>query len=148
MGMPAIGELAWLLATVGTSTSTPLWLFSLSRALLLLLALLSPSSTGRLRSLSSPFVFKIDIFGARHDGSCHVTPVKLLTLNPLRSHLRHGFPVRSSARRPALIAPWLALGPSLWVASGATVVQGRAVGVPFSMAPCSLYGESLAYMTQ
>lgn len=42
------------------------------------------------------------------------TPVKLLSWNGLRSHLRHGAPVRSRARRPALIAPWLALGPSLW----------------------------------
>jgi hypothetical protein len=48
-----------------------------------------------------------------HDGSCHETPVKLLTANVLRAHLRHGLPERSRARRPALIAPWLALGPSL-----------------------------------
>lgn len=144
MAMPRIGELVRLLGTAGMSASPPLWLFSLSMALLLLCALLSPSSTGPLGFLSSPFVFKIVVFGARHNGSCHVTPVKLLTLKPLRSHLRHGFPVRSSARKPALIAPWLALGPSLWVASGATVVQGRAAGVPFSMAPFSLRRAILA----
>ena len=133
--MPRIGELAVLLAKVAMSTSPPLWLVSLSTALLLLLAL----SLGVLASLVSSLTFTVVVLGARHDGSCHATPVKLLTLNPVRSHLRQGLPERSRARRPALMAPWLALGPSLWVASGATVVQGLVVGLPFSTPPLSLY---------
>jgi hypothetical protein len=67
------------------------------------------------------------------DGSSHDTPVKLLTANPLRIHLRQGAPVRSRARRPALIAPWLALGPSLWPTPVTTV--GLAL---WSMVPSSL----------
>jgi hypothetical protein len=38
-------------------------------------------------------------------------PVKLRSCRGFRSHLRHAAPVRSSARRPALIAPVLAFGP-------------------------------------
>lgn len=49
--------------------------------------------------------------GVRQDGSCHIMPVKLRSCRGLRSHLRHAAPVRSSARRPALMAPVLAFGP-------------------------------------
>jgi hypothetical protein len=61
------------------------------------------SSPLRRKSFSEPF----------HDGRSQDTPVKLFTLNVFRAHLRHGFPDLSKARRPALIAPWLAFGPSL-----------------------------------
>lgn len=53
------------------------------------------SSPLRYDSFSRPF----------HDGMSQATPVKLLTENGLRLHLRHGFPDLSRARRPALIAP-------------------------------------------
>jgi hypothetical protein len=52
--------------------------------------------------------------GASQRGISQTTPVKLFSLKPPFCHLRHGLPDRSRARRPALIAPWLALGPSLW----------------------------------
>lgn len=54
--------------------------------------------------------------GAVHRGISQTTPVKLLSVNPPLFHLRQGLPDRSSARSPALIAPWLALGPSLCAA--------------------------------
>ena len=97
------------------SASTPLLLFSLSTWLLSLFSLLlSPDAD------ADPSVLVLDsiviLGGAVHRGISQVTPVKLLSLKPPFCHLRHGFPVRSRARRPALIAPWLALGPSLWAA--------------------------------
>lgn len=52
--------------------------------------------------------------GAVHRGISQTSPVKDLSLKPLRCHLRQGLPDRSRARRPALMAPRLALGPSLW----------------------------------
>jgi len=58
-------------------------------------------------------------FGARQVGTAQLTPVKLRSWKPFFSHFRHGFPVRSRARRPALMAPWLALGPSFWLGVGA-----------------------------
>lgn len=48
------------------------------------------------------------------DGTSQTIPVKLFSWKALFCHLRQGFPDRSRARRPALIAPWLALGPNLW----------------------------------
>lgn len=53
----------------------------------------------------------LDVPGVRHDGSSHMMPVKLRRCSDLRSHLRQAAPVRSRARRPALMAPVLALGP-------------------------------------
>ena len=44
-------------------------------------------------------------FGARQVGTAQLTPVKLRTWKPFFSHFRQGFPVRSRARRPALMAP-------------------------------------------
>ena len=64
------------------------------------------SSWGRREDFSPPF----------QDASSQDTPVKLLTENGLRVHLRHGLPDRSSALRLALIAPALVLGPNLWPA--------------------------------
>lgn len=54
--------------------------------------------------------------GAVQRGISHVTPVNVLRVKPPLFHLRHGLPERSNARKPALMAPWLALGPSLWAA--------------------------------
>lgn len=49
-------------------------------------------------------------------GSSHAWPVKLLRVKPFFSHLRHGVPDLSRARRFALMKPVLAFGPSLWLA--------------------------------
>lgn len=67
-----------------------------------------------------------------------MTPVKLLSVKDPLAHLRHGLPERSSARSPALMAPWLALGPSLCAERPAP----RPVAVP-SMVPSSLWGVSV-----
>lgn len=109
----------------GVTSPSPELLFSLGIALgtalgialrmtlsVLLLALLStPASTTT--SLFSLFSSSFSALGVRHVGSCQTTPVKLFSCRGLRSHLRQGAPERSRARRPAFIAPVLALGPSL-----------------------------------
>lgn len=114
-GKIGAGELS---ATVwnGVLSPSPELLLSLWIALVPRFALLpSASSAGTasplelLRGSSAGW----DLGGARQLGTSQVTPVKLLSWNDLRSHLRHGLPDRSRALRPALIAPWLALGPSL-----------------------------------
>ena len=112
VGLEGAGEDAiWLTAVLfAISTSGPLLLFWLSTWLLSLFSLLlSPDAE------PSPDVPSAAIFGgAFHRGISQMTPVKLLTVKPPFCHLRHGLPLRSSARKPAFIAPWLALGPSLW----------------------------------
>ena len=62
--------------------------------------------------------------GAFHDGIAHMLPVKDLRWSALRSHFRHGLPLRSSARRPALMAPVFAFGPSLWFGTGFGATMG------------------------
>ena len=97
---------------------SPALLFSLPPLLLLLLALLGLSESAELLDMStSPWI--AFAFGARHAGSSQTTPVKVLRRKPDFAHFLHGLPVLSRARSPALIAPWLALGPSLWVGPGA-----------------------------
>ena len=113
------GELA------GTGSTTALRLASLPTALLLLRGTFSLFEFGVVLCSPSLTVLATARGGAPQDGRCHTTPVKLLTLKPFFSHLRQGLPVRSRARRPALMAPWLAFGPSLWPARGAGVVHGR-----------------------
>ena len=106
--MAGMGELA----ATGRSAS-PLPLFSLPTLLLLLFSLLWLFDAGKL-TCSTPGSDSIFfVFGARHVVICQVTPVKVLSENPDFFHLLHGFPDLSRARSPALIAPWLALGPSL-----------------------------------
>jgi hypothetical protein len=96
------------------STSPPLLLASLFTWLLSsLFSLLLLSEAGVEPSADDS---GRDLGGAVHRGISQTTPVKLLSVKPPFCHLRHGLPERSSARRPALIAPWLALGPSLWAA--------------------------------
>lgn len=71
-----------------------------------------------------------------------MVPVKDLSWRGLRSHFRHGLPVRSRARSPALMAPVLALGPSLWDATGlgpATVTFFPSI--VRSMLPSALEGD-------
>jgi hypothetical protein len=83
-------------------------LFSLSSWLLSLFSLLLSPDAG---SSESPLTLALG--GAVQRGISQLTPVKLLSRKPPFCHLRQGFPERSRALRPALIAPWLALGPSL-----------------------------------
>lgn len=107
-GRDGAGDETKLLAI---STSAPLLLFSLSIWLLSLFSLLlSPEAE------PSEFPWMVTFGGAVQRGISQVTPVKLFNLKLPFCHLRQGLPVRSRARRPALMAPWLALGPSLWAA--------------------------------
>lgn len=101
--MLLISTSAPLLLLLPLLASGPFGLFSL---LLLLSAEGAPDS-----SLTGSGTF---FGGALHRETSHTTPVKLLTLKPPIAHLRQGFPDLSSARRPALMAPWFAFGPSLW----------------------------------
>lgn len=79
--------------------------------------------------------------GAFHEGTSHTTPVKLRSLKPFFSHLRTlNLPVRSRARRPALIAPWFALGPSFWMG----VAPARGVLLLGSLTMSALCGVSKA----
>lgn len=125
MAAAGAGELA-ALVFMGVASPSPELLFSLSTALALLLALLpvSPLGVPFRVPFGVPFGVPFSVasaesssttfgLGALQVGIPQTTPVKLFSWNGLRSHLRHGLPVRSRARRPALIAPWLAFGPSL-----------------------------------
>ena len=122
-------------ATLGAlciSTSPPLLLASLltwlsSSLLLFSLLLLSAADAGVDPSTDDS---GRDLGGAVHRGISQTTPVKLLSVKPPLVHFRHGLPDRSSARRPALMAPWLALGPSL---CGPRLLR------PPSMVPSSLF---------
>lgn len=99
-------------------SASPALLFSLGTALLNGFALLSlsPLTTAATPFASSPLDSTVCCgFWVCQLDRPQTTPVKLFSWNGLRSHLRHGVPLRSSARRPALMAPWLALGPSLWL---------------------------------
>ena len=109
------GELAFMLgATLGCSPSAWLALFSLfiwrPSLLLFSLLLLSAEAAADDSVGASGWGFG----GALQRGISQTTPVKVLTLKPPLDHLRQGAPDRSSARSPALIAPWFAFGPSLW----------------------------------
>lgn len=95
-----------------------LLLFSLGTALLSLIFAVSLVPVVSL--LTSPFSSKVIFLGARHVGTVQLMPVKLLSWKPFFSHRRQGLPDRSRARRPALMAPWLALGPSFVVEMGRT----------------------------
>lgn len=109
------GDEVFPLATLFISTSPPpLLLLALASScpfnLFSLLLLLSPETdTAPVSDISSSMPFLV---GAVQRGISQTTPVKLLRVNPPRAHLRHGLPDRSSARSPALIAPWFALGPN------------------------------------
>ena len=96
----------------------PLLLCSLGRALL-------PTGLASLELLESLLTSPAKVrslVGAFQDGMPHIMPVNDLIWSPLRSHFRQGLPLRSSARRPALMAPVLALGPSLCAGTGLTVL--------------------------
>jgi hypothetical protein len=98
--------------------SIPLLLCSLGRALLPIgFASLEPVES----LLTSPANVR-SLVGAFQEGMPHIMPVKDLIWMPLRSHLRQGLPLRSRARRPALMAPVLAFGPSLCAGTGLGVL--------------------------
>lgn len=106
-----------MLGTLRTSISPPALLLltllgSMPFSLFSLLLLLSAEAAADASVLPSSRAFG----GAVQRGTSQTTPVKLLSVNPPRFHLRQGLPERSRARRPALMAPWFALGPSLWTA--------------------------------
>lgn len=102
----------------GVKSPSPrwLWLFSLGAALPVGLSLLSvsPLTLGLALGLtlalaSAPSSSVPDSvlggLGARQVRTSQTTPVKLLSWNGFRSQRRQGAPLRSRARRPALIAP-------------------------------------------
>lgn len=104
----------------GVISPSPELLFSLGTALLPLAVSVPGALSRGFRSLSplssaatlaSTELFDFDRLGVRHEGSCHMIPVKLRSCRGLRSHLRHALPERSNARKPALMAPVLAFGP-------------------------------------
>jgi len=106
-------------------------LFSLATWLLSLFSLLLPPDAEPPEMASA-----LNLGGAFQRGISHSTPVKLLTLKLPFAHFRQGFPDLSRARKPALIAPWFALGPSLCVAVPVPVALG--VVFEWSMVPSSL----------
>jgi hypothetical protein len=126
------GELARASIAVGTGVvPSPLSpLFSLT-ALLSSLTLVSLEPAESLLTSSEKAAERL---GAFHEGTSHTTPVKLRRVKPFFSHLRHlNFPVRSRARRPALMAPWFALGPSF--EAGVAAAKGLFVLGSLIMSP-------------
>lgn len=95
----------------GVRSPSPELLFSLGTALVPLRTLLSLSPVSEAISLGWPDSSTLSGLGDRQVGSCQTMPVKLFSCNGFFSHLRQGAPERSKARRPALMAPVLALGP-------------------------------------
>jgi len=95
-----------------------------------------------LMSLNSSLFRDADFSFPFQDGISQMTPVKLFRWNGLRIHFRQGLPDRSSARKPALIAPWFALGPSLWPPTPATAPTE--VFALWSIVPSSLQEVSMA----
>jgi len=106
-----------MLGTLCISTSPPLMLLSLLFGSFSLFSLLLPSAD---TVVDDSWVdSRLILGGAVHRGISQTTPVKLLSRKPPLVHFRHGLPDRSRARRPALMAPWFALGPSLCAAAPA-----------------------------
>lgn len=116
----AMGGAGELSAIIVSPPSMPLLLRSLATALLSLgLRSLEPV-VSLLTSPAKPesrwWVF--------HDGILQSVPVKDLSWTPLRSQRRQGLPVRSRARRLALMLPVFAFGPSLCAGTGLGPVEG------------------------
>lgn len=130
------GELSRPFINVDSPLSMPLLLRSLATALL---SFGFRSLEPVVSLLTSPAKLESRI-GAFHDDMPHVMPVNDLICNGLRFHLRHGLPVRSSARRLALMLPVFALGPSLWVDTGLGPAKGPFLvpSVVRSMVPSAL----------
>ncbi len=131
-GRLGAGDETRLLLVMSTSAA-PLLLFSLFSLSIWLLSLFSLLLSPEEDPAESPSIFCFG--GAVHRGISQTTPVKLFSVKLPFDHLRHGLPVRSRARRPALIAPWLALGPSLWAA---VPLGARGTVAEWSIDPSSL----------
>lgn len=118
------GELSSPFASPMTTSlsrsATPDWLLSLATAELsgILTSLELSLFTSPLAS--TPLV----LVGAFQEVIFQTVPVKDLSCRPLRSHLRHGLPVRSSWRSFSLMAPVLALGPRRGAAPTGLLVVG------------------------
>lgn len=117
------GDDAGTLMTLVISTSTPELLLSLLAAATggwsafsLFSLLLSAVETAADAGVSSGVASAtgLGFGGATQRWISHSTPVKVLSRKLPLAHLRQGLPVRSRARRPALMAPWFALGPRRW----------------------------------
>ncbi len=119
-----------MLGTLCISTSPPLLLFSLLTCSFSLFSLLLASAEAVVDSPASGWA-GLGRGGAVQRGISQRVPVKLFSLKPPLAHRRQGLPERSRARRPALIAPVFAFGPSLCEAP-------RPLGRPDSAAPSSL----------
>ena len=132
-GADGAGELTLLLAVLPSSMSAPPLLFSLFSLSIWLLSLFSLLLSPEAESPNVPSALTFG--GAVQRGISQTTPVKLLSVKLPFCHLRQGLPERSSARRPALIAPWLALGPSLWAA---VALAARGAVLEWSIEPSSL----------
>lgn len=102
LGGLCISASAPLLLLLALFASGPFSLFSL--------LLLSAAEGTAESSVAESAAF---LGGAVQRFTSQTTPVKLLRVKPPLAHLRQGAPDLSRARRPALMAPWLALGPSL-----------------------------------
>ena len=100
VAIPGAGEL-----TARLISATPFRLLSLPTLLLLWFAMFSLFDVGVVLWPFTPFASSVSFFGALQEGICHTMPVKLLTAKPCLAHFRHGLPVRSRARSPALMAP-------------------------------------------
>lgn len=105
------------------------------------------SLESELSLLTSPLK-ALSFGGALQEPTVQLTPVMLWSEKPLRSHLRQGLPLLSSARRPALMAPVLALGPSLCALIGAGPPKGPffVVSLERSMVPSAL--ETMSVQAQ
>lgn len=90
----------------GVGTGVPASPLSPLFSLMALLSSLILESLDPVESLLTSSGNEAILGGAFHVGKSKTTPVKLLILKPFFSHLRHlNLPVRSSARRFALMAP-------------------------------------------
>jgi hypothetical protein len=122
-------------ATLGAplciSTSTPALLVSLLTWLAPSLFSLLLSSAEAVAESSALAASGFALGGALQREISQTTPVKLLRVKLLLPHFLQGLPLRSSARRPALMAPMLALGPSLWAPRPAP--RPVSTGVPSSL---------------
>jgi hypothetical protein len=76
--------------------------------------------------------------GAFQDDMPQTAPVNDLSWSPFFSQRRQGLPERSRARRPALMAPVLALGPSLCAAALPTALTGAPPSPDRSIVPSGL----------
>lgn len=117
------GDEAWTLGMLCISTSPPELLlsllagwstFSLFSLLLSAVDTAAVDTAPEADASSGVASTGLGLGGAVQRLISHSTPVNVLIWKPPLFHLRQGLPVRSRARRPALMAPWFALGPSRW----------------------------------